>query len=190
MRYEQLSIYSFMEQEKEKPIPKRLSVGDYVGRLVLGEIEKGRIYEIEGDEEHFFYRTDSGCFYPTDRTDFEQMEREAEGIRKQFNTIEISRLDIFFSVRYPPRSGDGKVLYAMTGIFQNMLFWKERMTYQFLEKPKNIKKAYEKKIFEITHTRCGEECEYEKLDKPIPIHRLYWSNKGFYAEAKYVKANG
>ncbi len=77
--YEQLDIFSFLKPQEtiEKPKYERLSVGDRIGRLVLGEVEIGMIYEVEGNDEYFFYRTDKGCFNPSDRTDFEQMEREA-----------------------------------------------------------------------------------------------------------------
>ncbi len=192
--YEQLDIFSFLEPQEtiKKPKCKHLSVGDKIGRLVLGEVEIGTIYEVEGNDEYFFYRTDKGCFTPSDRTDFEQMEREAEEIRKQHKTIEIDCFDKFFAVKYPPRKCDGHILYAMVGIYDGMLFWKEDSTYQFLEPVKNLEKAYKDKVFNITHNWWGkkEECEYEVLDEPIPVKRLYYSNaKGCYAEARYVQSN-
>lgn len=120
------------------------------------------------------------------------MNIEAEQTRKQYKTIEIDKFDKFFAVKYPPRECDGKVLYAMVGIFQDMLFWKHDVTYQFLEKPKNLEKEYKKHIKEITHRYPWdkEECEYEILNKPLPTKRLYYSNsRGCYADARYVLNN-
>lgn len=192
--YEQLDIFSFIEPQEAVANPKykRLSVGDRIGKLVLGEVIIGTIYKVEGNEEHFFYRTDKGCFAPSDRTDFEQMEREAEEIRKQYKTLEIDHFDKFFAVKYPPRECDGYVLTAMVGIYNGMLFWKEDMTYQFLEEVKNIEKAYDEKIFKITHEWWGEKAElnYEVLSEPLPTKRLYYSNSmKRYSEANYVLFN-
>ena len=53
-----------------------------------------RITEVVGDERNFFYRTDRGCFGADGRTDFAQMEREAEEIRKRHRTIEIGTLPL------------------------------------------------------------------------------------------------
>ncbi|MCM1246793.1 MAG: hypothetical protein NC293_14235 [Roseburia sp.] len=71
--YEQLDIFSIIpkqEYPKEVSLNKRLNIGDYIGRIVLGEIEKGRITQIVGNDIYFFYRTDKGCFSASDRTDF------------------------------------------------------------------------------------------------------------------------
>lgn len=192
--YEQLDIFSILEvyKEPEEPKCKRLNVGDRIGRLVLGEVEIGTIYKIEGNEKHFFYRTDKGCFDQQDRTDFEQMEKEAEEIRKQYKTIKIDKFDKFFAVEYPPRECDGYIMRAMVGIYQCMLFWKEDYTYQFLEPVKNLEKAYNDKVFNITHDCIGEkkEREYKILDKPLPVKRLYYSNsRKIYSEAGYVQYN-
>lgn len=193
--YEQLDIFSFLqEQDKisKQADQQRLNIGDYIGRLVLGEVEKGRIEKVEGNDKYFFYRTDRGCFNASDRTDFDQMEREAEEIRKQYRTIEIDRFERFFAVKYPPRECDGAVLYAMAGIFNGMLFWQEELTYQFLKPEKDLEKAYKNKIHEITHECWGDqkEKEYMILSEPIRTNRLYWSRHGFYADARYVEMNG
>lgn len=192
--YEQLDIFSFLEPKEtvEEPKYKRLSVGDRIGKVVLGEVIIGTIYKVEGNDKYFFYRTDKGCFDASDRTDFEQMEREAEEIRKRYKTLKIDHFDKFFAVRYPPRECDGHAITAMAGIYNGMLFWKEDITYQFLEEVKDIEKAYEEKVFKITHERCGEkvEREYEILNEPLPIKRLYYSDKTKrYSEAKYVLYN-
>ncbi len=193
--YEQLDIFSILEAQKEPEEPKceRLNVGDRIGRLVLGEVEIGTIYKIEGNKKHFFYRTDKGCFDPQEaRTDFEQMEQEAKRIRDQYKTIEIDKFDNFFAIEYPPRQCDGYVPFAMVGVYHVMLFWKEEYTYQFLEPVKNLEKAYEDKVFKITHDCIGEkkERDYKILDKPIPIKRMYYSNsRKIYSEAGYVQHN-
>lgn len=190
----QLDIFSLFEPQGHlaKQKHRRLDAGDRIGRVVLGEVEIGTIYKVEGNEKYFFYRTDKGCFNASDRTDFGQMEKEAEENRKRYKTIEIDKFDKFFAVRYPPKEHNGYALCAMAGIFQGMLFWKEDVTYQFLEPVKNLEKEYEKKIFEITHEWFGErkEREYESLDKPISTKRLYYSNSmKRYSEANYVLYN-
>ena len=192
--YEQLDIFSYLEPQEQSEEPKynRLNVGDKIGNLVLGEVIIGTIYKVEGNEKHFFYRTDKGCFNPNDRTDFEQMEKEAEEIRKQYKTIEIDKFDKFFAIEYPPRECDGHILNAMVGIYKGMLFWKEDYTYQFLEPVRNIEKAYKDKILRITHDTFGEKKErnYKVLDNPLPVKRLYYSNSSkLYSEAQYVLFN-
>lgn len=192
--YKQLDIFSFLEPKEVvvKPKYKRLGVGDKIGKLVLGEVIIGTIYKVEENDKYFFYRTDKGCFDPSDRTDFEQMEIEAEEIRKQYKTLEIDHFDRFFAIKYPPRECDGHVLTAMAGIYNDMLFWKEDVTYQFLKEVKNIEKAYGEKIFKITHEWWGEKAEldYEVLSEPLPTKRLYYSNTtNRYSEANYVLYN-
>lgn len=192
--YEQLDLFSLLEtEEPPQQICKRPNVGDCVGRVVLGEVEKATITKVVGNDKHFFYRTDKGlCFEAGSRTDFEQMRKEAEENRKRYTTLEIDKFEKFFAAAYPPRDCDGKILYAMAGIYNGMLFWKEEVTYQFLEPVKNIEKAYEDKVFKITHEWYGEkkERQYTKLDEPIPVKRLYLSKHGFYSEARYVEING
>lgn len=191
--YEQLDIFSFLQSdEAELPSRRRLNVGDYVGRLVLGEVERAKIIRVEGNEKYFFYRTDMNvCFGADSRTDFEKMEKEAKEIRKNYKTLEVDKFEKFFAVMYPPRKCDGRIMYAMVGVYNGMLFWKKECTYQFLEPVKNIEKEYEKMVFEITHEEFGDkkELEYIRLHDPIPTKRLYWSKHGFYAEARYVKHN-
>ena len=192
--YDQLDIFSYLEPQEQSEEPKynRLNVGDKIGNLVLGEVIIGTIYKVEGNEKHFFYRTDKGCFNPNDRTDFEQMEKEAEEIRKQYKTIEIDKFDKFFAIEYPPRECDGHILNTMAGIYKGMLFWKEDYTYQFLEPVKNLEKAYNDKILGITHDTFGEKKErnYKVLDNPLPVKRLYYSNSSkLYSEAQYVLYN-
>lgn len=195
--YEQLDIFSLMENKEEKEPPKyqRLKVGDKIGKLVLGEVKVATITKVDGNEISWFYRTETGtCYSMSDRTDFDQMKKEAEEIRKKYQTIEIdsSKFDKFFAVKYPPRWCDGHVSYAMVAIYQDMLFWKEDVTYQFLEKPKNLEKAYKEKANSITHLYSWDknEREYEVLDSPIPVHRLYYSKgKDLYADAEYVLNN-
>lgn len=94
------------------------------------------------------------------------------------------------TVEYEPRQCDGKILWAQIGIFENMLFWKEDITYQFLvpfESEKKMLKEYEKKKKIIL------DCTYRKvsaIEEEKPMRRLYWSKHGFYADAEYVKNEG
>lgn len=188
----QMSIFDFMQDSKQikSDKPEKLSVGDLVGRVVLGEVIKARITEVEGNDEYWFYRTDTGgCFKAGCRTDIEQMEVEAEQERRKYKTIEIDSFDKFFAVQYPPRDCDGHIMYGMVGITQGMLFYKEDCTYQFLKPCKNLEKEYKDMVFKLTH-RFGDEIEYKELSEPIPTKRLYWSENGFYTDAEYVKWNG
>ena len=188
----QMSIFDLAETKVKTNIPKRLNVGDKVGRIVLGDVVVGTIYKVEGNDTHFFYRTDKGCFDSGCRTDIEQMYIEAEEVKKKFDTIVIDKFDKFFAIQYPPRDCDGHIMYAMVGIYKGMLFWKEDFTYQFLERVKNVEKAYKEKMFQITHEWYGEkkEREYIVLENPIPIKTLYYSNsRKCYAEAGYVEYN-
>lgn len=195
--YEQMDIFGCLQgqeggQKGNSTGAVRLGVGDRIGRLVLGEVETGRITEVVGDGRHFFYRTDRGCFSVGDRTDFAQMEREAEEIRKRHRTIEIDGFDRFLAVEYPPEGQVRKPTHAMAGIFRGMLFWKEECTFQFLGPVRDIEKAYRKKVHDITHQNWGSrgEREYTVLAEPIKTNRLYWSRHGFYADARYVEVNG
>ncbi len=111
---------------------------------------------------------------------------------KEKQSIGIDHFDRFFAVKYPPRECDGRVLDAMVGIYNGMLFWQKEMTYQFLEPVQDLEKAYEQKVFEITHYDFGDKPErpYEVLDVPLPVKRLYYSKSGnCYSEAEYTKCN-
>lgn len=136
-----------------------------------------------------FYRTDSGCCYSYKEgcCSIEDLRAEAEEARKQYKTIIPCNLEQRLTVEYPPRTTDGRTTWAQIGIIGNMLFWKQCMTYQFLEpydSEKKLLKAYKeqkKKITEFEHTVITTEHE---------MRRLYWSIHGFYADAEYVKSNG
>ncbi len=197
--YEQLDIFAYLQGQAEEGNQKGsstathpLRVGDRIGRLVLGEVETGRITEVVQNGRDFFYRTDRGCFTDSDRTDFAQMEREAEEIRKRHRTIEIDGFDRFLAVEYLPEGQVRKPTHAMAGIFRGMLFWKEECTFQFLKPVRDIEKAYQKKVHDIIHRNWGSrgEREYTVLTEPIKTNRLYWSRHGFYADARYVEVNG
>lgn len=186
--YEQLDIFAYLQGQAEEGNQKGsstaahpLRVGDRIGRLVLGEVETGRITEVVQNGRDFFYRTD-----------FTQMEREAEEIRKRHKTIKIDGFDRFLAVEYRPEGQVRKPTNAMAGICQGMLFWKEECSFQFLEPVRDIEKAYRKKIYGMTHWCWGNkgEREYTVLAEPIKTNRLYWSRHGFYAGARYVEVNG
>lgn len=56
---EQLSIFDFLKQQKPQKI---LSVGDKIGRVVLGECRIATITKVEGLPDYPFYRTTNGCY--------------------------------------------------------------------------------------------------------------------------------
>ena len=174
------------QQEWVQKWENRLKVGDKVSRVFLGECEIGTIYEVEGNERYFFYRTDAGCFMPEEAdTDIDANLRKAEENRKNFVTIEPKELTERITVRYAPRQCDGVVLCAQIGYFGDLLYWKESMTYQFCERitdEKKLRKRYEeikRKIF-----ADGETDGYELVGE-MPMKRLYLRHSGLYAEARY-----
>lgn len=192
MEYKQLDIFSYLQPEKEIKIKQTLSVGDKIGRIVLGEARIATITKVEGLPYYPFYRTDSGGCYSYDEglQDINELIRIADEERKKYKTIVPFNLSERITVEYDPRECDGVVLWAQIGIFENMLFWKEDITYQFcvpFDSEKKLKKEYEKhkkKILDDTY------CAVHVLDEEKPMRRLYWSNHGLYADAEYVSTNG
>lgn len=192
----QLSIWDFLNsvetEKQENRFGKILSVGDKIGRVVLGECRISTITEVEGLPNYPFYRTDSGGCYSLEEgyMNIEELVRKAEQEREKYKTIIVKNLLDRITVEYEPRKCDGKVLWAQIGIFDNMLFWKEDCTYQFLE-PYNDKnklmKEYEKHKKNILDDKYN--C-FRILKNEHEMRRLYWSNHGFYADAEYVKTNG
>lgn len=191
MEYEQLDIFSYLQSEKE--IKQTLSAGDKIGRIVLGEARIATITKVEGLPYYPFYRTDSGWCYSYDEglQDINELIRIADEERKKYKTIVPFNLSERITVEYEPRECDDVVLWAQIGIFENMLFWKEDVTYQFcvpFDSEKKLKKEYEKhkkKILDDTY------CAIRVLNEEKPMRRLYWSNYGlYYADAEYVRTNG
>lgn len=181
---------AFVKKEEPKK-HRRLEVGDRISRVVLGECEVTTITEVEGNDEYYFYRTDSGLCYDAkdaDTTVDEDMAT-AERDRSNYITVEPEGLSDRLTVVYSPRKCDGKVLWAQLGIWEGMLFWKEKMTYQFLEKlsEKELKKEYKKhkeKILEDMERNGGEI-----VDREMPMERLYLCVNGRYASAEYTMWN-
>lgn len=192
----QLSLFEFMESQNSIVTPalcgKLLSVGDRIGRVVLGECRVATITEVEGLPKYPFYRTDSGVCYSVDegQTPIGELQKIAEEQRKKYKTLIPSGLTEKITVEYEPRKCDGKVLWAQIGILGNMLFWKESCTYQFLEpydSEKKLKQAYnehKKRILDDTYNR------FKISEDEHVMRRLYWSNHGFFADAEYVMVNG
>lgn len=194
MMYEQLSLFDFIDIPRpEISHPKKiLNIGDRIGRVVLGECRIATITKVEGLPDYPFYRTDSGGCYSVDEGEksIDELLSIAEVNRKKYKTIIPQNLSECFTVEYEPRECDGAVLWAQIGILDNMLFWKENVTYQFLvpnESEKKLMKAYQEHKKRIIEDGYGKikimETEHE-------MRRLYWSNHGFYADAEYVKFNG
>lgn len=187
----QLSIFDFMHEEKPKrKFGRILSVGDKIGRVVLGECRIATITKVEGLPDYPFYHTDRACYSVEEGyRDIEELTAIAEAERSKYKTIIPQNLTDRITVEYEPRECDGQVLWAQIGIIDNMLFWKEDVTYQFLEpygNEKKLRKEYEKHKNNILHDTYSK---YRIVDDEKPMHRLYWSNHGFYADAEYVKTN-
>ena len=186
----QISLFDLLKpDEPERDASSVLSVGDKVGRLVLGECRVATVIEVEGLPHYPFYRTDSGCCYSFEEgtRDVQELLQIAEHERSKYKTIIPQNLENRLTVEYKPRACDGKVLWAQVGIISNMLFWKEECTYQFLElydSKAKLLKEYEKRKKNILE-RGGTV-----VDEEMAMRRLYWSRHGFYADAEYVRANG
>ena len=190
--YGQMSIFDFLTPEKKPEKPRKiLFVGDKSGKVILGECYVATITKVEGLPDYPFYRTDRGCYgIKEGEKSIEELERIAEKERLKYKTIIPRGLSERITVEYEPRESDGRVLWAQIGIIGNMLFWKENITYQFLEpydSEKKLRKEYEKhkkRILEDTYSK------YKILEKEKQMERLYWSKRGFYASAEYVETNG
>lgn len=192
MKYEQLDIFSYLQPKEEIQVKKTLSVGDKIGRNILGETRIATVTKIEGLPDYPFYRTDSGCCYSYDDglQDIKELLQTADEERKKYKTIVPCNLSERITVEYEPRKCDGAVLWAQIGIFENMLFWKEKMTYQFcvpFDNEKKLRKEYEKHRKEILDDTY---CAVHLLEDEKPMRRLYWSRHGYYADAEYVQTNG
>ena len=196
MIYGQISFDDLMQENRAKEAAKELtnirSVGDRVGRVVLGELRTATVTKVEGLPFYPFYRTDSGgCYsYKEGLADLEELRKQAEKNRRQYETIEPKNLERRITVKYPPLCPGGGTLWAQVGIFQGMLFWKESMTYQFLQQCKNEKelnREYEKHKKQILEEFGGSVVIVEGEH---PMRRLYRSKAANgYADAEYVKFN-
>ena len=188
----QMTIFDLLKPAEE-PKTQILSVGDKIGRVVLGEYIETTITKVEGLPNHPFYRTDLGsCFsYEEGLCDLENLEREALAMRDRYITIRPEDLTERFTVEYYPREAGGRVLWAQIGIYEDMLFWKENCTYQFLEcfdSEKKLKKSYEKHRKAILMDLEAGRCKV--VEKEHPMARLYKARDGRFASADYAKFNG
>lgn len=192
---EQLSIFDYMQSiQPKEPKNHLLSVGDKIGRVVLGECRIATITEVEGLPDYPFYRTDKhGCYsYKEGLEDVSKLIKTAEENRKNYKTIVPCDLSERLTVEYAPRECDGVILWAQIGIIDNMLFWKEDATYQFLEpyeSEKKLMKEYNKHKKNILED-FGGRMKYRIVEQERPMRQLYWSKHGFYADAEYVETNG
>lgn len=192
MEYKQLDMFSYL-QTKDKTSKKQiLSIGDKIARNILGETRIATITKVEGLPDYPFYRTDRGvCYtYEDGLKDINELLQMAEEERKKHKTIIPCNLSERITVEYEPGRCDISVPWAQIGIFENMLFWKERVTYQFcvpFDNQKRLMKEYEKHKKEI----LGDSYRaWHILKEEKPMRRLYWSKHGYYADAEYVQANG
>jgi len=194
--YEQLSLFAESYPRECVCAPGvPLAIGTQIGKIVLGDVITARVTKVEGGAESFFYRTDIGCCFDADsRTDIERMEQEARHIRAryEYQEIDFAAVKDLYVAKYPPRKSDGRVLYAMVGVYKGMLLWKEDMTYQFLVPVENISKAYKEKLREITHSTASKErLEHSVIAHPPELKRMYWVEKrGLWSEANFAALNG
>lgn len=196
MIYGQISFDDLMQENRAKEAAKELtnirSVGDRVGRVVLGELRTATVTKVEGLPFYPFYRTDSGgCYsYKEGLDDLEELRKQAEENRRKYETIEPKNLERRITVKYPPLCPGGGTLWAQVGIFQGMLFWKESMTYQFLRQcksEKELEREYKKHKKQILEEFDGSGVIVEEEH---PMRRLYRSKAASgYADAEYVKFN-
>lgn len=195
MLYEQISFEELLKEDaatEKRELPNIRSVGDTVGRVVLGELRTAVVTKVEGLPYYPFYRTDSGgCYsYKEGLGNLEELRQQAEENRRKFETIEPKNLERRLTVEYPQTHPGGGTLWAQLGIFQGMLFWKESITYQFLEYCKNEKELNKK--YEEHKKRILEEFGGKAVVVPNehPMRRLYRSKcANGYADAEYVQYN-
>lgn len=191
---EQLSLFDLLMQpspEVEEPLQIR-SVGEKIGRVVLGECRIATITSVEGKGKKSFYRTDRhGCYsYEEGLQDIEDLIEEAALAHLDYETFIPKNLTERLTVEYT-RQCDNRILWAQIGILDNMLFWKENCTFQFLEpydNPKELKKEYEKHKKELM--KYSNRMNFHICDTEHPMECLYWSRNGCYATAEYVKMHG
>ena len=118
--YEQLSLFdAIYAPEPEMKRPKKiLSVGDKIGKVVLGECRIATITKVEGLPNYPFYRTDRGiCYSVSDgEKSIDELLSIAEQNRKKYKTIIPQNLSERFTVEYEPRECDGAVLWAQEDV--------------------------------------------------------------------------
>ena len=196
---DQISLFNHLQEPiTEKPedtitYDNIRAVGEKIGRVVLGECRVATITSVEGHGKYLFYRTSrGGCYdYAEGLRDIAELEREAEANRPNYKTIIPENLDECITVEFTAKHC-GIRYWAQVGIMDNMLFWKESCTYQFLEPysdPKKLRKEYNRhKARILGYEEYGERFRIMRAEHPM--ERLYWSKHGFYAAAEYVKAQG
>lgn len=196
---QQMTLYDFVSQPSpRKPKLNPLPVGSRIARVVLGECRIATITKVEGLPDYPFYRTDRGiCYsYQEGLNSVDDLIIQAEKARGKYKTVIPVNLENRITVEYAPRPADGRSLWAQLGILEldgiPFLFWKEEITYQFLEPypdKKKLKKAYKKHEKQILENI--NEIPYIILEQEKPMERLYWSERhNCYATAEYVAFNG
>ena len=123
--------------------------------------------------------------------------KEAVIEKAKHKTIKPHNLKKRVTVQYQPRKSDGAVLWAQIGIYENMLYWKTGMTYQFLvpfDSEKKLMQAYKEKLAEIELRDQTEEVRalnrFSYVEEEHEMETLYWSKSGkCYASARYTERN-
>lgn len=166
------------------------SVGEKIGRVVLGECRIATITSVEGNGNFLFYRTTGGdCYdYAEGLRDIAELEQEAERNRCSYQTIIPEDLEECITVEFTSKHS-GIRFWAQVGILNNMLFWKEPYSYQFLEpysNPKKLRKEYKRHKDNILgQAECSRK--FRIMYAEHPMDRLYWSRHGYFASAEYVE---
>lgn len=196
---QQMTIYDYAAQNQASDdLPEMvyhpLSVGEKIAKVVLGECRIATITKVEGMPLYPFYRTDRGiCYsYEDGLQNIDKLIAQAEGVRKNYSTIIPEKLQNRLTVRYDPYGPIRQGGWAQLGTLEingtHFLYWKELMTYQFLEPytdRKKLKKEYKKHRENILHDI--NEIPYTILDEEVPMERLYWSDHaGRFATAEFT----
>lgn len=162
-------------------------VGDIIAKSILGEVETARILKVCGNEERRYYYTDQGIYWNENEI-AETVEKAEEAARAwKGDRIWPCNLQKRHTWSYI-RKYDKRKMWSQIGIYKGMLFWKDDMTYQFLEKVDDLVKAYKKKLKELSER--AELCKASEIVEEHPMECLYYfrnNNRGEgYATAEYA----
>jgi hypothetical protein len=193
----QMTLFDFLQPQgvkQEEPLqpksdkPHKLKVGDKIHMRSFGEIRTATITACEGNDKHYFYRTDRGVCYrgEYENNTVESLQAEIEAEKHNWCTMKPENLTKRLTVKYPPRSSDGKVLHAQVGIYNNcMLYCKKSYSYAFLtpfSDEKKLMQAYKECVKEIIAQ------PHTIIDKELPMETLYMSQTAkAYATAEYTQ---
>lgn len=147
------------------------------------------VTKVEGLPNFPFYRTSRGsCYsYEEGAVSVDELRSRAAELLPQYSDGDPQQTGAPAHCAVSPHDETKPPMWGQIGIYQgNMLFWKDAITYQFLEpydSPKKLEAAYQKHRKELL-----EDSGIITTEAPEhPMSRLYWSRHGFYASARYVQ---